>query len=186
MRRRAEDLSLETAAPDGRVDVEAPVKNVTDEKAQSSQFDLSDFAHNAGDQLADPELDVVDGNAGTWAPDEGTKESSRKKLASGVEAMRCAEAYVRAMPNTYRSDDRWRLAAMFEGKLQSAVRSELRLLEAVLEDKKKAPRQAARKAPTASSRGARGIPQGLGSRSRTAATNGLSANDPTTDGALFI
>jgi hypothetical protein len=185
MRRRAEDLSLETAAPDGRVDVEAPVKNVTDEKAQASQFDLGDFAHNAGDQLADPELDVVDGNAGTWAPDEGTKESSRK-LASGTEAMLLAEYKVAAMPNTYRPDDRWKLAAMYEGKLRTAVRAEIRLLEAVLEDRKKAPRQAARKAPTASSRGTRGIPRGLGSRSRTAATNGLSANDPTTDGALFF
>jgi len=73
--------------------VEAPVKNVTDELAQSSQFDLGDFGGNASDNLADPVLDAVDGNAGTWAPDKAKESSTR--LASGVEAIRCAEAHNR-------------------------------------------------------------------------------------------
>jgi hypothetical protein len=186
MNRYAEDKSLEVAAPQGRIDVEAPVKNVTDAEAQASQFDLGDFAHNAGDQIADPELDVVDGNAGTWAPDKG-KESS-VKLASGTEAMRCAEAYVAAMPNTYSHEDRWRLASMFEGLRQAHVRREIRLLEAVLADQKT--RTARNKVAAVGSRGTNGIPSGLGSRRTAAAPSGqiknAAANPETDSFVLFM
>jgi hypothetical protein len=186
MNRYAEDKSLEVAAPQGRIDVEAPVKNVTDAEAQASQFDLGDFAHNAGDQIADPELDVVDGNAGTWAPDKG-KESS-VKLASGTEAMRCAEAYVAAMPNTYRPEDRWRLASMFETLRQPYVRREIRLLEAVIADQKT--RTARNKVAAVGSRGTNGIPSGIGSRRTAGASaSGIHKNaaaNPETDFGLFM
>jgi hypothetical protein len=183
MRRRAEDVSLETAAPDGRVDVEAPVKNVTDAEAQASQFDLGDFANNASDNLADPVLDVVDGNAGTWAPDKA-KESSRK-LASGVEAVRCADAYIKAYPNTYSEGDRWQLTARFETLRQNVVRERIRLLEAVVEDNDKAPKKTARKVAAASSRGTKGIPPGFAS-GRTAGVSKVAASDPDSDSMLFF
>jgi len=181
VRRYAEDTSLEVAAPQGRVDVEAPVKNVTDERAQSSQFPLDEFADNASDSLADPVLDVVDGNAGTWAPDKG-KES--RKLATGVEAVRLADAYIKAMPGTYKEADRWKLTAQFEALRQPVVRERIRLLEAVAEDARR--HQAARKVATAGSRGTRALPRGLGSGQRTASTQRMAASDPTSDSMLFF
>jgi hypothetical protein len=183
MQKRAEDMSLEVAAPDGRIDVEAPVKNVTDADAQASQFDLGDFADNASDSKADPVLDVVDGNAGTWAPDKG-KDASRK-LASGVEAVRLADAYIRAYPNTYSDNDRWKLTARFETLRQPVVRDRIRVLEAVAEDRGKSNRTA-RKVAVATSRGTNGIPKGLASRGRTAGSRKVSASDPATDYGLFI
>lgn len=178
MRRQAEDQSLSVAAPQDRIDVEAPVKNVTDEKAQASQFDLGDFAHNAGDQLADPVLDVVDGNAGTWAPDKG-KESA-VKLATAAEAVRLADAYIAAYPNKYSDKHRWELTAQFETMRQPVVRDRIRVLEAVTEDQSHAP---ARKVAAATSRGTTEIPRGLGSRT---ARRKVSATDPDTDYGLFI
>lgn len=184
VRRYAEDTSLDVAAPNGRVDVEAPVKNVTDEKAQASQFDLNDFAHNAGDDLADPDLDVVRGNAGTWAPDKG-KESA-VKLASGVEALRCAEAYIAAMPNTYKSSDRFTLTARFETMRQPVVRERIRLLEAVTEDQAKTKTAANKKVAAVGSRGTKSIPPGLGSGQRVASSRKVAASDPDTDSLMFF
>lgn len=183
MQKRAEDTSLEVAAPDGRIDVEAPVKNVTDADAQASQFDLGDFADNAMDSKADPVLDVVDGNTGTWAPDKG-KDASRK-LASATEAVRLADAYIRAYPNTYSENDRWKLTARFETLRQPVARDRIRVLEAVAEDRGKS-NKTARKVAAAASRGTNGIPKGLASRGRTAGARKVSASDPATDYGLFI
>jgi hypothetical protein len=184
MRKRAEDESLSVAAPQDRIDVEAPVKNVTDADAQASQFDTSDFAHNAGDQLADPVLDAVDGNAGTWAPDKG-KEAS-VKLATAVEAVRLAEAYIAAYPNSYSDKDRWTLTGQFETLRQAVVRDRTRLLEAVVEDHAKAPKTA-RKVSAASSRGTKGsIPPGFASGRTASTTRRASASDPATDYGLFL
>jgi hypothetical protein len=184
MRRQAEDKSLEVAAPQDRIDVEAPVKNVTDADAQASQFDLSDFAHNAGDPRADPVLDVVDGNAGTWAPDKG-KESS-VKLATAVEAVRLAEAYIAAYPNSYSNKDRWTLTGQFETLRQAVVRDRTRLLEAVVEDNAKRPKTA-RKVSAASSRGTKGsIPPGFASGRTASTARRASASDPATDYGLFL
>ena len=184
MRRQAEDTSLDTAAPDGRVDVEAPVKNVTDELAQSSQFDLGDYAQNAGDDIADPVLDVVDGNAGTWAPDQGKEASIR--LASSTEAMRCAMAYQKAMPRKYGGEENlFRLTARFETMRQAVVRDRMRLLEEVAGENRTAAR---RKQVTAGrSRGTTGIPMGMGAPARVASTSSQDfITDPSTDYALFI
>lgn len=182
--RRSADQSLETAAPDGRIDVEAPVKNVTDAEAQASQFDLGDFAHNAGDQLADPVLDVVDGNAGTWAPDKG-KEAG-VKLATTNEAMRLAELMIAAQPNTYSPQDRFQLTARFETMRSQIVRDRTRLLEAQIKDNQIGASRTASKqkvATAVSSRGA--VPVGLASR-RTAASNRTAAHDPANDSLMFF
>jgi hypothetical protein len=178
MNRYAEDQSLDVAAPGGRIDVEAPVKNVTDADAQSSQFDLGDFANNAGDDLADPVLDVVDGNAGTWAPDK----EARVRLANSGEALRCAEAHIAAMPEKYTWDDRWKLAARFETLRQAVVRDRTRMCEEFIASNKKA-----RKVTAGRSRGTtNGVPPGLGSRRTASAPSRNAAADPRMDAAIFF
>ena len=176
MRRHAEDTSLEVAAPGGRADVEAPVKNVTDADAQASQFDLGDFGNNAGDDLADPNLDT---DSQIWAPDKA-KES--KKLASAVAAVRCARAHIEA--GLAPKEDEWKLVARFETLRHATVVDRTRLLEAVIQANKA---KTARKVTAASSRGTgRGIPMGLGSGRRTAGVQKAAANDPDTDSLMFF
>lgn len=186
MNRYAEDESLDLAAPGGRIDVEAPTKNVTDADAQSSQFDLGDYADNAGDNLADPDLSPTRGNAGTWAPDEGKEAST--KLASSTEAMRCAEAHIAAMPHKYPQDDRWKLAAHFETLRSPVVRDRTRLCEQMIDNNKIASRRAARKVTAGTSRGtANGLPQGFGQRSASLGARQASSNDPTSmDSSIFF
>jgi len=165
--------------------VEAPVKNVTDELAQSSQFDLGDFGGNASDNLADPVLDAVDGNAGTWAPDKAKESSTR--LASGVEAIRCAEAHIAAMPNTYKMDDRWKLTARFETMRQAVVRDRTRLCEQMIQDQRIAARRTARTVSAGASRGTNGLPQGLGRRTAAAGSRReASVASPDSDSLMFF
>ena len=144
-RRRMADTNLDLAAPDGRVNVEAPVKNVTDEEAQASQFDKKDYGHNAGDHLADPDLST-DQN---WAPGEGQKTSTR---ASEIEGMRLAEAMVEA--GLEDQEDRWKLAEAYTKLPANIVRDRIALLartasakSAVRDDKSQRPVKSARKAP---------------------------------------
>ena len=139
------DTNLDLAAPDGRVNVEAPVKNVTDEEAQASQFDKKDYGHNAGDHLADPDLST-DQN---WAPGEGPKTSAR---ASEIEGMRLAEAMVEA--GLEAQEDRWKLAEAYTKLPANIVRDRIALLartasakSAVRDDKSQRPVKSARKAP---------------------------------------
>lgn len=175
MRRRAEDTSLEVAAPEGRMDVEAPVQGVTSPKAQESQFDTGDFGSNAGDNLADPNLDT---GSQIWAPDK-VKES---KLASAVAAVRCARAHIEAGLSP--KEDEWKLVARFETLRHATVVDRTRLLEAVIQANKA---KTARKVTAASSRGTgRGIPMGLGSGTRTAGVSKVAANDPDTDSLMFF
>lgn len=151
--RKVADDKLDVAAPDGRVDVEAPTSGTTDDEAQASQFDKGDFGDNAGDDLADPDLST-DQN---WAPGEGKKNSSVKK-ASGVAAVRLAEAYVAAGLST--QDERWKLANSFEQMSAAIVADRTALLDRVV---KAAPQRQAAK--TAGNRGTstrpRAIPQGI-------------------------
>ncbi|QDH91728.1 hypothetical protein SEA_PHRAPPUCCINO_53 [Mycobacterium phage Phrappuccino] len=174
MNRRANDTSLDVAAPDGRVDVEAPVANETDADAQASQYDLKDFAHNAGDDLADPELSS---DSQIWAPGEGDKTAAK---ADGVAAVRYAEAVINAglAPAT----DRWKLAKQAETMRRPVVVDRTRLLEAV------ATVNASKTSKTAAavSRGT-ALPRGLTNTPRVAATNPrLAAADPSDDSALFF
>ena len=139
------DTNLDLAAPDGRVNVEAPVKNVTDEEAQASQFDKRDFGNNAGDSIADPDLST-DQN---WAPGEGQKTSTR---ASEIEGMRLAEAMVEA--GLEDQEDRWKLAEAYTKLPANIVRDRIALLartasakSAVRDDKSQRPVKSAQKAP---------------------------------------
>ena len=144
-RRRMADTNLDLAAPDGRVNVEAPVSGVTDADAQASQFDKGDYGHNAGDGLADPDLST-DQN---WAPGEG-KTSTRK--ASQIEGMRLAEAMVEA--GLEKHDDRWKLAESYTKLPAAIVRDRITLLSRTAsvktpsrDDNGQRPMKSARKSP---------------------------------------
>ncbi|ATN87772.1 hypothetical protein SEA_BIGSWOLE_102 [Mycobacterium phage Bigswole] len=180
MRKRA-DEKLEVAAPDGRVDVEAPTRGTTDAEAQASQFDLNDFGNNAGDDIADPDLST-DQN---WAPGEA-KKSSKVKTAGGVLAFRLAEAMIAAgiEPNTV--ERKYALAAEFENMNRGAVQDRIALCERFVPVLAAARRQVA----SGSTRGAAlksPIPSGLvQGAQRTAGRAVVAANDPSNDASLFI
>lgn len=144
-RRRMADTNLDLAAPDGRVNVEAPTSGTTDEEAQASQFDKGDYGHNAGDNLADPDLST-DQN---WAPGEGKQSSNR---ASQIEGMRLAEAMVEA--GLEKHDDRWKLAETYTKLPSSIVRDRIALLSRTAsvksssrDDNGQRPIKSARKSP---------------------------------------
>lgn len=174
--RRYADESLEVAAPQDRIDVEKPVSNTTDEKAQSSQFDLGDFAHNAGDQLADPDLSV---DSQIWAPGEGgTKESSRR--ASAALAVRYAENCIEA--GLAPASDKYKIIGQAETMRHAVVNDRVRLLESVLEVN----RRAARRVAAEVSRGSRALPRGIAGAARTASAPQQISNDRADDIAFFI
>jgi hypothetical protein len=180
MRKRANE-SLEVAAPDGRVDVEAPVENVTSAEAQASQFDIHDFGDNAGDNVAKPDLST-DQN---WAPGEASKTGARVKTAGGLLAMRCAEGMIAAGLEPNSRERKYQLAAMFENMNRGLIQDRVALLEGFA-----AVRQAdLRRVASGSSRGAARspIPAGLGGGTRTAAAGPrTAAHDPSNDSSLFI
>ena len=147
-RRRMADTNLDLAAPDGRVNVEAPTSGTTDEEAQASQFDKGDYGHNAGDHLADPDLST-DQN---WAPGEGKKESKFTRRASQIEGMRLAEAMAELGLESY--DDRWKLAESYTKLPAVTIQDRIALLERVASVKSsetqanvQRPQKSARRAP---------------------------------------
>ena len=174
--RRYADESLDVAAPQDRIDVEAPVTNVTDEEAQASQFDLQDFGNNAGDNLAEPDLDT---GSQIWAPGEGERQARK---ADAVAAVRLAEAYIKA--GLTPEDEKWKLIASFQRMRHATVVDRTRLLENVIQA------NASRRKVTAGNR--RGtvtrsaIPAGLSSRGRVASTTRTATNDPSFDCTLFL
>ena len=177
MKRRA-DESLEVAAPQDRIDVEAPVSDITDADAQASQYDLGDFGSNAGDSIADPNLET---SSQIWAPGEGnsgTKSANRK--ADAVAAVRYAEAYINAgLPHR----DKWQLVAQAQTMRHAMVVDRTRVLEAVVESN--AQRSRSRKVAAAVSRGtANGLPRGM-TAPRTASTR-TAANDPSNDIGMWL
>ena len=181
MRKRSNE-SLEVAAPDGRIDVQAPVSGTTDAEAQASQFDLHDFGQNAGDSVAKPDLST-DQN---WAPGEASgNKTSAVKTAGGLLAMRCAEGMIEAGLEPNSRERKYQLAAEFERMNRGLIQDRVALLERFA-----SVRQAdLRRVASGSSRGAARspIPAGLGGGTRTAAAGmRTAANDPTNDSSLFI
>lgn len=182
MKRHA-DESLEVAAPQDRIDVEAPVRDTTDAEAQSSQFDLGDFGDNAGDNLADPELSV---DTQIWAPGEGDssvkKDSNRK--TDGMTAVRYAEAYIRAGLGDNTPEEKWKIAGLAMTMRHGTIIDRISVLDAVnsVNDRRFAALK--RQASVNRASAPRGLPQGLGQRQLTAGTQReASAND---DSALFL
>ncbi len=180
MRKRSNE-SLEVAAPDARIDVESPVKNVSDAKAQASQFDVHDFGNNAGDNVAKPDLST-DQN---WAPGEASKTSARVKTAGGLLAMRCAEGMIEAGLEPNSRNRKYQLAAEFENMNRNLIQDRVALLERFAAVR----RSDLQRVASGSSRGAARspIPAGLGGGTRTASTGQrLAAHDPRNDSSLFI
>lgn len=180
MRKRSNE-SLEVAAPDARIDVVSPVKNVSDAKAQASQFDVHDFGNNAGDNVAKPDLST-DQN---WAPGEASKTSARVKTAGGLLAMRCAEGMIEAGLEPNSRDRKYQLAAEFENMNRNLIQDRVALLERFAAVR----RSDLQRVASGSSRGAARspIPAGLGGGTRTASTGQrLAAHDPRNDSSLFI
>lgn len=180
MRKRSNE-SLDVAAPDGRIDVEAPVENVTSAEAQASQFDTRAFGDNAGDDVAKPDLST-DQN---WAPGEASGKKASIKTAGGLLAMRCAEGMIAAGLEPNSRERKYQLAAEFENMNRGLIQDRVALLERFA-----AVRQAdLRRVASGSSRGAARspIPAGLGGGTRTAAAGPrLAAHDPSNDSSLFI
>ena len=176
MKRRA-DEKLEVAAPDARIDVEAPVKDVTDADAQSSQYDLGDYGNNAGDNVADPDLGT---DSQIWAPGEGAKSANRK--ADAVAAVRYAEARINAgLP----CDDKWKLIAQAQTIRHATIVDRTRLLEEIVAANAGRARVKNTKVAAAVSRGTASIPRGVSS-ARTASTHRIADNDPANDVALWV
>jgi hypothetical protein len=178
--RRVADEKLEVAAPGDRIDVERPVSDISDAEAQASQYNLSDYGSNAGDNLADPNLST---DSQIWAPGEGSKTSNR--MADAVAAVRCAEAYIRA--GMAQPDDKWNLIARFQTMRHATVVDRTRLLEAKNElDSQRFAAQSRRSAGVSRGATSRSIPPGLGSGQRTAQTQRVADNDPRNDSLLFF
>jgi hypothetical protein len=176
MAKRTADTSLDVAAPDGRVDVEAPVSNTTDDQAQASQYEIGDYGQNAGDSIADPDLSTTQ----NFAPGEAPRSA---KKADGVLAVRCAEAYIKA--GLASEGDKWKLAGQFQTMNRGLVQSHVALLERV------ASVHTAQLAKVASGRtrgtGSR-LPQGLTTApgmTRSAGMTRQALNDPSFDFTLF-
>lgn len=175
MNNRTADTSLDVAAPDGRVDVEAPVSNTTDDAAQASQYEVGDYGQNAGDSIADPDLSTTQ----NFAPGEAPRSA---KKADGVLAVRCAEAYINA--GLASEGDKWKLAGQFQTMNRGLVQSHVALLERV------ASVNATKLAKVASgkTRGTARLPQGLTTAPdmvRSASTTRQAFNDPSYDFTLF-
>jgi hypothetical protein len=182
MQRRA-DESLEIAAPQDRIDVEAPVRDTTDAEAQASQFDLGDFAHNADDQGADPELSV---DSQIWAPGEGEssvkKDSNRK--ADGITAVRYAEAYIEAGLADNTPAEKWKIAGLAQTMRHGTIVDRISVLDAV--NSVNRTRFAARRTAGVNRGAPQSLPQGMGGRQMTAGTSHQGSNTTADDSALFL
>ena len=182
---RTADESLDVAAPDGRVDVERPVSDETDERAQASQFDLDEFGHNADDQDADPEMSV---DSQIWAPGEapGTT-ASREIRADGMSATRLAEAYMAV--NLVPPGAKWKVAAWLQAEVsQATVDDRTKLLEAVYAQNQHLFNPPARRHTAGNMRGP--VPPGIGSgggRMMTAQERFASElDDPRNDSMMWL
>lgn len=184
MKRQA-DESLETAAPQDRIDVEAPVRDTTDAEAQASQFDLSDFGDNAGDNLADPELSV---DTQIWAPGEGDssvkKDSNRK--ADGITAVRYAEAYIRAGLGDDTSEEKWKIAGLAMTMRHGTIADRISVLDAVNAVTEKRVAALRRQASNNRNGVSRGLPQGFGQRQMTAGAQNAAAATSADDMAIWL
>lgn len=176
MQRRA-DESLDVAAPQDRIDVEAPTNDTTDADAQASQFPLGDFGGNASDNLADPDLSP---DSQIWAPGEGDGSKTSNRKTDGITAVRYAEAYIQAglAPNT--SDEKWKIAGLAQTMRHGTIVDRIKLLDAVN-------KVASTRRTAGVNRGATSpVPPGIGQRQLTAGTAHEAANDTSSDMALWL
>lgn len=171
-RRRQAD-NMDFAKADDRVKVTAPVENTNPPRSQQDQFDLNEFATNAGDDIAKPDLSTGQ----NWAPGEGKSRNAKAIRASGMQAVRLAEAYIEA--GLAEPSERWRLATDFERLERRVVVDRTALLERVASVQSRKIAGGVTRSTTRSP-----IPQnfGNGAPARTASA----ANDTSDDGLLFM
>ena len=190
MRRQAQPTeSLETAAPQDRIDVERPTTGAdkptaTDGADEQGTYKLKDFADNAGDDIADPDLSTnLAADLEGWSGDKATVKSSAIKTADAGQAVRLAEAYIKA--GMLADGDKWSAVAQFQKMRAGQVIDRTHLLEAAISNVI-APLQ--NKVASGSRRGTvpQGIPAGFGQGTRTASTYRTSQNDPSNDIELFL
>lgn len=182
---RKKAVDLETAAPDERVSVPAPVSNTTDAEAQASQYDEDGFGNNAGDDISE-----YDGSTGqNFAPGQAPSKSAKK--ADGILAIRCAEAMIAAglEPNT--RERKYQLAAQFEKMSRGLIMDRTALAERFAMVRQADNQRYAQKVASGRTRGtASPVPPGIGhggggtSAPRTASRR-LAANDPSNDSLMF-
>jgi hypothetical protein len=177
MRRQADD-KLDVAAPQDRIDVEAPVRNTTDAEAQSSQPDEGDFGNNMGNDLADPELSP---DSQIWAPGEGDSSRTSNRKADGLTAVRYAEAYIRAGLAADTPEEKWKIAGLAQTMRHGTILDRINLLDAVNQ------RHASARRTAGANRGAgHSVPPGFGQRQMTAGMSHDAANDLSGDVAIWL
>ena len=192
MRKQTND-SLAVAAPDERIDVEAPVAGVTDAKAQASQFDSGDFDHNSGKDKANPDTST---DSQFWYPGGGNKGTKRRKptgaqekTAGALLGMRCAEAMIAAGLEPNDRERRYQLASEFQDMSRGAVLDRTALAERFVGVRQADRQHYQQQVASGTTRGAARspIPPGLsqGVAARTASTHRSAANDPSNDSLLF-
>jgi hypothetical protein len=145
--------------------VDAPVKRTTDQRGQQTQYDLEEYAQNAGDGKAKP---VLDPSSQIWPPGAGDQGG---KKANATTALRYVKAAIDA---GLRVPDPWRLAAQAQKMSRGIVVDRTRLLEAIAEANATRARSARRR---------------TASRTRACSAPLLrygGANTTTTDWALFV
>ncbi|ACH62098.1 hypothetical protein MYRNA_97 [Mycobacterium phage Myrna] len=182
---RKKAVDLETAAPDERVSVPAPVSNTTDAEAQASQYDEEGFGNNAGDDISE-----YDGSTGqNFAPGQAPNKSAKK--ADGILAIRCAEAMIAAglEPNT--RERKYQLAAQFEKMSRGLIMDRTALAERFAMVRQADNQRYAQKVASGRTRGtASPVPPGMGhggggnTAPRTASRR-VAANDPVNDSLMF-
>ena len=130
-RRRTADEKLDVAAPGDRLDVEKPTSDTTDADAEASQFDRADFDNNSGKGLEDPDNTPTSGTPGGPSVNDLGRSSARR--ASGLQAVKLAEAMIKVGLVEDSSEAKYKAAAQFEKMSRGQVLDRTALLEKVAE-----------------------------------------------------
>jgi hypothetical protein len=180
---RKKAVDLETAAPDDRISVPAPVSNTNPEESQDSQFDEKGYANNAGDDLADPDLSTGQ----NFAPGQAPNKSAAK--ADGILAIRCAEAMIAAGLEQNTRERKYQLAAQFEKMSRGLIMDRTALAERFAMVRQADHERVAQKVASGRTRGtASPVPPGIsqgGTTSPRTAGRVVAANDPSNDSLMF-
>lgn len=134
-RRRTADEKLDVAAPGDRVNVEKPTSGTTDEDAEASQFDKSDFDNNSGKGLENVDNTATPGIPGGPSVND-LKKSTR---ATGLQAVALAEAMIAANLIENTREAKFKAAAQFEKMSRDVVLDRTALLEKVVTANKRRP-----------------------------------------------
>lgn len=165
-RRKTADDKLDVAAPGDRVNVEKPTSGTTDAEAEESQFDRDDFDNNSGKGLENPDKTPASGIPGGPSVNDLKRSSAR---ASGLQAVKLAEAMIKVGLIEDSSEAKFRAAAEYEKMSRGQVLDRTALLEQV------AKVQTSRRSSATKSAGNRGtsltsaVPPNMSGASRPAA-----------------